>query len=180
MSLAKMHLCNFWFITQTGNGWLSLYLLLLHKWLLNAYRNYKLYSKHIMYCVNSNILIINNQDCCCDLHLHYIYIYAFCRRFYPKRLTVHSGYTFFFNQYQISLVWTNTTRNGNTIHFVTLRYVTLCCVMLRYVMLCYVMLCYVMLCYVMLCYVMLCYVMLRYVTLCYVICCYYIGLCEYF
>ncbi len=26
----------------------------------------------------------------------YIYIYAFCRRFYPKRLTVHSGYTFFF------------------------------------------------------------------------------------
>ncbi len=104
MSLAKMHLCNFWFITQTGNGGLSLYLLLLHKWLLNAYRNYKLYSKHIMYCINSNILIINNQDCCCDLHLHYIYIYAFCRRFYPKRLTVPSGYTFFFNQYQISLV----------------------------------------------------------------------------
>ncbi len=25
----------------------------------------------------------------------YIYIYAFSRRFYPKRLTVHSGYTFF-------------------------------------------------------------------------------------
>ncbi len=25
-----------------------------------------------------------------------IYIYAFSRRFYPKRLTVHSGYTFFF------------------------------------------------------------------------------------
>ncbi len=25
---------------------------------------------------------------------HYIYIYAFSRRFYPKRLTVHSGYTF--------------------------------------------------------------------------------------
>ncbi len=24
----------------------------------------------------------------------YIYIYAFSRRFYPKRLTVHSGYTF--------------------------------------------------------------------------------------
>ncbi len=24
----------------------------------------------------------------------YIYIYAFIRRFYPKRLTVHSGYTF--------------------------------------------------------------------------------------
>ncbi len=26
--------------------------------------------------------------------LIYIYIYAFSRRFYPKRLTVHSGYTF--------------------------------------------------------------------------------------
>ncbi len=25
----------------------------------------------------------------------YIYIYAFGRRFYPKRLTVHSGYTCF-------------------------------------------------------------------------------------
>ncbi len=25
----------------------------------------------------------------------YIYIYAFSRRFYPKRLTVYSGYTFF-------------------------------------------------------------------------------------
>ncbi len=25
----------------------------------------------------------------------YIYIYAFSRRFYPKRLTVHSGYNFF-------------------------------------------------------------------------------------
>ncbi len=25
---------------------------------------------------------------------HYIYIYAFSRRFYPKRLTLHSGYTF--------------------------------------------------------------------------------------
>ncbi len=26
--------------------------------------------------------------------LNVIYIYAFSRRFYPKRLTVHSGYTF--------------------------------------------------------------------------------------
>ncbi len=32
-----------------------------------------------------------------------IYIYAFSRRFYPKRLTVHSGYTFFFYQYVCSL-----------------------------------------------------------------------------
>ncbi len=27
----------------------------------------------------------------------YIYMYAFSRRFYPKRLTVHSGYTIFFS-----------------------------------------------------------------------------------
>ncbi len=32
----------------------------------------------------------------------YIYIYAFSRRFYPKRLTVHLGYTFFC-QYMCSL-----------------------------------------------------------------------------
>ncbi len=37
------------------------------------------------------------------LFLIYIYIYAFSRRFYPKRLTVHSGYTFFFYQYVCSL-----------------------------------------------------------------------------
>lgn len=128
MSLAKMHLCNFWFITQTGNWWLSLYALLLHKLLLNAYRNYKLCSKHTMYCINSNILIINNQDCYCDLHLHYMY--AFCRSIYPKQLKVYSGYTFFFNQYQISLVW---TKHGTKWEHKTFRYVTL-----WYVMLCYV------------------------------------------
>ncbi len=33
----------------------------------------------------------------------YSYIYAFSRRFCPKRLTVHSGYTFFFYQYVCSL-----------------------------------------------------------------------------
>ncbi len=36
------------------------------------------------------------------IYLLYIYIYAFSRRFYPKRLTVHSGYTFFC-QYVCSL-----------------------------------------------------------------------------
>ncbi len=35
-------------------------------------------------------------------YLVYIYIYAFSRRFYPKRLTVHSGYTLFY-QYVCSL-----------------------------------------------------------------------------
>ncbi len=29
------------------------------------------------------------------IHLHYIYIYAFSRRFYPKRLTLHSSYSFY-------------------------------------------------------------------------------------
>ncbi len=33
----------------------------------------------------------------------YIYIYAFSRRFYPKRLTVHSGYTFIVSLYIISI-----------------------------------------------------------------------------
>ncbi len=33
----------------------------------------------------------------------HIYIYAISRCFYPKRLTVHSGYTFFFCQYVCSL-----------------------------------------------------------------------------
>ncbi len=43
----------------------------------------------------------------CNLTLRnvvfYIYIYAFSRRFYPKRLTVHSGYKHFFYQYVCSL-----------------------------------------------------------------------------
>jgi len=44
----------------------------------------------------SQVLITNSvpllliQGACTD----HIYIYAFSRRFYPKRLTVHSGYTF--------------------------------------------------------------------------------------
>ncbi len=33
----------------------------------------------------------------------YIYIYAFSRRFYPKRLTLHSSYSFTFNQLLLSL-----------------------------------------------------------------------------
>ncbi len=35
------------------------------------------------------------------LHLHYIY--AFGRRFYPKRLTLHSSYSFTFYQLLLSL-----------------------------------------------------------------------------
>ncbi len=37
--------------------------------------------------------------------IHYIYIYAFSRRFYPKRLTVHSGYTFFFFFISMCVPW---------------------------------------------------------------------------
>ncbi len=37
---------------------------------------------------SSSVLIMNHVT-------NYIYIYAFSRRFYPKRLTVHSGYTCF-------------------------------------------------------------------------------------
>ncbi len=35
---------------------------------------------------------VSNEKYCKN---YYIYIYAFSRCFYPKRLTVHSGYTFF-------------------------------------------------------------------------------------
>ncbi len=38
----------------------------------------------------------------CLAQMAFIYIYAFSRHFYPKRLTVHSGYTFFY-QYVCSL-----------------------------------------------------------------------------
>ncbi len=37
------------------------------------------------------------------LYILHLTFDAFSRRFYPKRLTVNSGYTFFFNQYVCSL-----------------------------------------------------------------------------
>ncbi len=44
---------------------------------------------------------------CYGIHLPtphtYIYIYAFSRRFYPKRLTLHSSYSFTFYQLLLSL-----------------------------------------------------------------------------
>ncbi len=45
-------------------------------------------------CVNgadSRFCLLHTQR----TYTYYIYIYAFSRRFYPKRLTVHSGYTCF-------------------------------------------------------------------------------------
>ncbi len=38
-----------------------------------------------------------------ELDYIYIYIYAFSRRFYPKRLTLHSSYSFFFTFDQLLL-----------------------------------------------------------------------------
>ncbi len=57
-----------------------------------------------------------------DLHYIYFYIYAFSRHFYPKRLTVHSGYTCF-GQYAPGMsVW-----NGNfCIHMALLDCVGAC------------------------------------------------------
>ncbi len=46
-----------------------------------------------------------NQE---TLSLYSFYIYAFSRRFYPKRLTVHSGYNIFC-QYMCSLGIESTT-----------------------------------------------------------------------
>ncbi len=44
---------------------------------------------------------------------HYIYIYAFSRHFYPKRLTLHSSYSFTFYQlfYHYNIVVFNLHNN---------------------------------------------------------------------
>ncbi len=44
----------------------------------------------LLYPHKKNSLVMAKLDFLLPL---YIYIYAFSRRFYPKRLTVHSGYT---------------------------------------------------------------------------------------
>ncbi len=50
-------------------------------------------------CIGIDFILV----CTCISYMYiYIYIYAFSRRFYPKRLTVHSGYTFI-GQYMCSL-----------------------------------------------------------------------------
>ncbi len=48
------------------------------------------------------VLIVNN-----NCNKFYIYIYAFSRHFYPKRLTVHSGYTFFLSVCVFPGNWTH-------------------------------------------------------------------------
>ncbi len=46
------------------------------------------------------ILKLNNV-----LHFTFTYIYAFIKRFYPKRLTVHSGYTLFYQYIILSVLF---------------------------------------------------------------------------
>ncbi len=41
------------------------------------------------------LISIHNVHCIPSVYYNYIYIYAFSRRFYPKRLTLHSNYSFF-------------------------------------------------------------------------------------
>ncbi len=61
---------------------------------------------HVLYCKSVVLLCLNFPVVSCILLLWmytgYVYIYAFSRRFYPKRLTVHSDYNFFC-QYVCSL-----------------------------------------------------------------------------
>ncbi len=62
------------------------------------FRNIGLYFKdqvQIMGILDPLMKVLNPRICLCSYEI-YIYIYAFSRHFYPKRLTVHSGYTFFF------------------------------------------------------------------------------------
>ncbi len=57
-------------------------------------RSQKLKSKHLNYNFVSykHAAFDHTHTRTCNI---YIYMYAFSRRFYPKRLTVNSGYTFF-------------------------------------------------------------------------------------
>ncbi len=58
--------------------------------------------KIIVWFLALNYFITSKNFYYSALSVNYIYIYAFSRRFYPKRLTVHSGYTLFC-QYACSL-----------------------------------------------------------------------------
>ncbi len=52
-------------------------------------------------CIRANISIMLHKTIY-EINI-YIYIYAFSRRFYPKRLTLHSSYSFTFDQLLLSL-----------------------------------------------------------------------------
>ncbi len=54
---------------------------------------------NLMLCVLS-LRLKSNHIHFNHLNHQHIYIYAFSRRFYPKRLTVHSGYTFIVSMYK--------------------------------------------------------------------------------
>ncbi len=52
---------------------------------------------------NADELKATVKETWASIHLHYIYIYAFSRRFYPKWLTLHSSYSLTFYQLLLSL-----------------------------------------------------------------------------
>ncbi len=52
--------------------------------------DHKLASPHFHVQIQSRPLAVDNKWL-----IYYIYIYAFSRRFYPKRLTLHSSYSFY-------------------------------------------------------------------------------------
>ncbi len=54
-------------------------------------------------CLLCSFLSVCSPWHCIAYVLIYIYIYAFSRRFYPKRLTLHSSYSFTFYQLLLSL-----------------------------------------------------------------------------
>ncbi len=62
---------------------------------------YELPHKCCFLCTNSVNKL--NQPVCGHWCFYGIYIYAFSRRFYPKRLTLHSSYSFTFDQLLLSL-----------------------------------------------------------------------------
>ncbi len=60
----------------------------------------KIFSKHVAHVLNDEtqrkyIQVWNDRMNRSVLYYIYIYIYAFSRRFYPKRLTLHSSYSFY-------------------------------------------------------------------------------------
>ncbi len=65
-----------------------------------------------MFCTTRGKKPINSL---CFIINRLIYIFTFSRRFYPKRLTVHSGYTFFFFYQYVTFC----TANAKLYHWAT-------------------------------------------------------------
>ncbi len=65
-----------------------------------ALENLHLMFLYVVFCITPGR---RHQASLQFLSMNYIYIYAFSRRFYPKRLTLHSSYSFTFYQLLLSL-----------------------------------------------------------------------------